>query len=402
MLQRATKLTFTWDLLAEVSIFILLTSFAFGMRHFNSLFVWIFFFYGCYKFSSREPLLSHTPINMAIAVFALSLFLPSIIRIGVHDTWMEGKKIVYSILLYCVLVDMMSRRRNFFQRISIYLVIVGSVLSVYSFLQAAHYLPSWMPHVMHLGRPSATFENINLFGLFLVAVIPMAFFWVCNLSSYGKFSALLALFLLVSSLVLTGNRSSMLGGIVFFVYVAVVQKRLKYLLLICGALLIIFPLVNFYHPVTGRFSELALSGGVHDRMGTWKRTWGMIRERPVLGYGIHTFFEASKGYAKKHNLQPEENHFPHFVLLEIWQASGIFALLSFLYLLYVYVMSLLPYARKSELIHVLVGTEIALFVSASVNVGLLSRYYGFLFWFFSGLLFGIVGLLRQKESITFS
>jgi len=388
------------DTSLELWIFLLWTSFASGMRHFNSILVWIFLFHVFYKMLTRERFFKRTPLDLPIVIFTVSVFLPSIIQIGFYDTWRAGKVIIYCIILYYVLVDCVCRRPGLVKRIAIFCVIIGVILGIYSLFQTVVDLKFTELKIEHLDRARALFSNENLLGFFLVGVIPLALYLFNKTTSVsGKGVSFLALVSMLAGLVVTGNRSSWLALIIVLIilFASGMRKGAQYTFLAAITIVVFFAFVFSFHLSSERISHTAVWNVMQDRWTTWERTMSIIKEEPVLGYGMNTFWNVYNEYIKKHNLSPDVDRFPHMFILEIWQVSGIFALLSFLYFLCRYVRTCWPYANKSETINTLICSSLALFISASVNVGLMSRYYNFLFWFFSGLLMGSIELFKQRE-----
>ncbi len=141
------------------------------------------------------------------------------------------------------------------------------------------------------GRFSGIFLNPNTLGLFLTLTIPfILWIYLCERKPVPYYFLLLALF----SLLLTGSRASMLVCALSSTYLIwLYHQHQKFLILfvvafaVCIAFFLgsLFDLSWFLDSEFIRWKNIQSGGG---RIEAWDAVIGLIKHRPILGYGFGT------------------------------------------------------------------------------------------------------------------
>ena len=299
------------------------------------------------EMNRNEKLLTDTAINLPfllVIVFSLLSFWNSVdiadsvkgmlklIKYGLiflicaqelKDT-RQAKRMIGSIILGAVLVSL----DGLWQLISGFDFIRGNRLQSAS---------------IDLARPTASFPNPNVMGIYLSALVPL----ILGLAIFLKPKLKIRIFLIVASMIaLTGvyitfSRGSGLGVFFSLLFLGILKKN-KLLTVILLILLVIFPFVmpkNIkgwakeirYNPLVFLFNQ--------DRLSMYQNTLNMIRHHPLVGVGVNTF---SKNYAK-YKLAKVEEQFPtldttytHNMYLQMGGEIGLLGLSAFLWLLFMF------------------------------------------------------------------
>ncbi|MDD5120671.1 MAG: O-antigen ligase family protein [Candidatus Omnitrophica bacterium] len=190
-------------------------------------------------------------------------------------------------------------------------------------------------------RPTASFPNPNVFGVYMSALTPVIFGLTFFYFSGRK--KILMFFLSVLAFIgiyLTLSRGSGLGVYLAVLFLSIAKRR-KILTTALIAVLIIFPFVmpkNIkewakqvnYNPLVFMCNQ--------DRISIYNNTINMIRHHPFIGVGLNTF---SKNYGK-YKLQSAEEYahtpdtiYAHNIYLHMAGETGLLGLFAFLGFLFV-------------------------------------------------------------------
>lgn len=261
-----------------------------------------------------------------------------------------------------------------------------------------------------LTRPTASFPNPNIMGIYLSALSPLviglALFLKTNKKE--KFLFVSAALLAVLGVYLTFSRGSGLG--LFFACLFLgIFKRNKSIIASLLVLLLLFTLFMpkkikdwtrdiSYNPLVFLFNQ--------DRLSMYRNTMNMIRHHPFIGVGVNTF---SKNYAKYKLKVAEEYHptpdttYTHNMYLQMAGEIGLPGFLAFLWLLFRFFKDNL-WTHKRLKDHFLQVTCMSLFagVSAFLINGMTetSLYYSrisMIFWYLIGCSLALRHFVKADE-----
>ena len=321
-------------------------------------------------------------LSLSVVLFLLAVIIPSAILIGPADTWREGKHVVYALGIFFVLVDWISYRPIVLRRYFFLLMILSVFLSLDSFLQ-------WFTGKdiigMELlgGRCTSVFTNPNYLCFFISGTIPVPVYFMHETkNAWIKTFCIVVLLFSYVTIIFAGVRSGLLALLIFLIFYLVRQEG-KVIWPLLG-LSIGSILLYFYDPIgiKGRFAGIFDHGDV--RLAIWKQTLVLIRQDPLWGKGLDTFKDLYPA------VKADEIFYssPHNFFLEIWQTSGILALLLFLYIIYKTVVLNVKHIRQERVCAYLFISTVMLFLTSAVSIPFFSKFVSFYFWFYFGLLIG--------------
>jgi O-antigen ligase/tetratricopeptide (TPR) repeat protein len=288
-------------------------------------------------------------------------------------------------------------------------LLVSSIVVLYGLLQLVHLDPFlWKESVPQTGRIFSTFGQPNFLGTWFLFVIPVAIYSLFLFKKFlARFFIVLLLGGLVSSLVFTLSRGAWLGtlvGIVFFFLVySFARKKKKMTLaitLIVVLMLILGIFVNLFDILPKesdsliwlRIRSLATFSGATSilRLKIWQAGLDIIKEKPILGYGLETqtfnfirYYEPSWAIYEKINICPDR---AHNEFLDLLLTSGILGLISFLILIgYFFWQGLKKLITRYSLLTILLLSGL-LAVLVSHQFSFPVTVTGLYFWLFLGLL----------------
>ena len=180
----------------------------------------------------------------------------------------------------------------------------------------------------HLRRISSSFVHPNDFGVYLlvITIIFMAFI----LSNTRKFRSKLTLavpFIITAiSLFLTRSRGAWLSFSASFLVLGA-AKTTKMVAVFLTLLLVIFVMLPY--TVQERIFDLTdfQSGTTWERIMLWKGTINMIKEHPILGFGVNTY---SRNFPKYKPGEYPDVRYSHNCYLHMASEIGIVGALIFL------------------------------------------------------------------------
>lgn len=207
-------------------------------------------------------------------------------------------------------------------------------------------------------RATAGFNAPTGLGAYLVMSIPVvAGLWKRPplKPGIGRVVITAGLGLMAYALILSFSRgawlSLIIGGIVAAAfYMAWKQgSRRQIIALLTGSILLVGLMSSYYIGNKDRFSSLNRSV-LNWRVEVWKDTVGMIKERPLFGYGINTYMRKFQWYRyDRLNVPKHKQHrstYAHNCYLQIAMESGLAGLAAFLWILYAYYRHLLAGVRS--------------------------------------------------------
>ncbi|MFQ5953261.1 MAG: O-antigen ligase family protein [Candidatus Omnitrophota bacterium] len=216
----------------------------------------------------------------------------------------------------------------------------------------------------YLRRISSSFVHPNDFGVYLIIVSTVFISFVLSRNSDLKYriSALIALLFSLGALFLTKSRGAWISFSAAFLVLGILKSR-RMVAVFLAILLVIFVMLPY--TAQERIFSLAdlKSGTTWERLMLWKGTINMIKEHPVLGFGINTY---SRNFPKYRPPDYPDARYSHNCYLHMASEVGIVgALLFLIFLVTVFVYSLMGILRMS------VGPR------KSISTGLFAGLVGF-------------------------
>jgi len=188
-------------------------------------------------------------------------------------------------------------------------------------------------------RASATFDHPNIFGTFLIAIIPFALL-AAPPQAAGRPTAVLrfvSVLLCAVAVILTFSRSAWLGlASAVAVLFLLRAGRARALLILCaGVLLAIALLPQNARTILWNRSSTTQSYDA-GRIYSYRTAAKMIGSHPLLGIGPGMFDSAYKTYGSPDEVYRQNKQHrmdAHNMFLDLWAEAGLLTLLPFLFLL---------------------------------------------------------------------
>lgn len=250
-----------------------------------------------------------------------------------------------------------------------------------------------------LKRISASFVHPNDFGAFIIMVLPLTFgfFWP-RLRKYKRI-ILAAVFLLgLYCLLKTFSRGAWLGFLVALVVFFLFYKKKVILLLLAviATTILIFP---------GGLEHLAAlfvqkHHTVWERTKLWQGTLNMIKEHPIIGFGINTFSKYFPQYKPK---DYPDIRYAHNCYLQMWAEIGIIGLSIFIAIIIV-VISITFYRLREKInsgfegfiLLALISGYTGFLVQSGLDTNLYSLVLTFHFWTLTAYIVSLNQYLKKK------
>jgi len=214
------------------------------------------------------------------------------------------------------------------------LSVVGSIMSVYAIIQKLGLdIFSTETTAIFEGRSFSTMGNPTSLGAFLLFPIwgEITLFSL-EKKKKNKIKNILALAIMLLALIFTRNRGSMLALMgAGFLHVLNKFKHKKKLL--AGLLISLAAIFSvFIYTYGGDTRSLG------SRLTIWDSSFEIIKESPVLGYGLESFAYLFESYVQPEFFEYEDYYNlvdrPHNEFLEMWIHLGLAGLIFYLIVLY--------------------------------------------------------------------
>lgn len=390
------KISFVINRLLEISLYLVPIFLIFKWSYATSVCVWIFGFYLLsILFEKRKPGFS-SPVRWAVVVFMFSVIIPSLMTIGVVDTWREGKHFLYGIGLFFVLMDQIQQKENILRRY-LWIMLALSVFVSLDTLWQFYTGTDLLGNVADEGRLPGVFSNPNYLGFFLSGIVPIHTYFLETRKLISE-KIFFSIFLLMSliAIALSGCRSAWGGIFLFYFFLLFYHSnkkvRLVYLVL---PLFFVTPILYFMDQkwMASRFIHVFFVDD--DRPTIWLNTIRMIREHPFVGQGLDSYKDLSPSVFYMGTNWKYSG--PHNFFLEVWQTSGIVAFFAFLYFLYKIIVVNIRYIKVRGEYVFLFPSAVLVFLSSVVSIPFFSKHTSLYLWLYFGLLSGAMQIRNSKD-----
>ncbi len=249
-------------------------------------------------------------------------------------------------------------------------------------------------------RVQSSLNSPNDLAAFLLLGLPLIFFLWLKENKWSLKSGLLALILVLSGLafLLTLSRSGFLALLLSLVAFAVVTGKKKVLIPLAAGLGLLFFSKAMRYNFFGSLNLQDITVG--ERLRFWTLTWEMIKENPLFGGGVNTFFQRFAAMAP-----PEELYrgYAHNCYLQMWSEVGLAGLLAFMVPPVFLLTRLLRRAAKEKtpfsLEHALWISLTAFFIQSFFDTNFYGLQTSLIFWIFWGFLASGVKVEQAKGPV---
>jgi len=322
-----------------------------------------------------------------------------------YPTRYEG---LTTVLMYIFMFLLASRNFEFnkkYYNIFIITIIILSVYAVFQYLGFDPIYKKWI-RIEFIGRGHSTFGNPNFLGTYLTLVLPIAVF---SFVKSGKWIYLLAAGLVYLSLLTSFTRSGWLGSftglailVIFFLKYEYNKKHLAIIIISFLIITVITEIQTEGRVISRLFSiskdagkVLTQAEGYEDaganRIFIWKRVIPMIKERPLLGFGLETLGvvfserhmdEVVAEYGRLIIFDKAHNEYLHMAY-----STGIPSLLIYLVLVGSILKRAFSRVKGNHMMIPLIASIIGYLVQAFFNLSVVTVAY--IYWIFLGILLRI-------------
>ena len=231
-----------------------------------------------------------------------------------------------------------------------------------------------------------------------LSIISLGFF-LSNKYKILSFFSFIAGYLI---LLLTGTTGPFISFIITFIIMIIylsIKKKINYKKMIISIIIIVSmysldfmngknisnDLVSHTKYIFNSSDKMNTNRLGNGRIGLWIKTWDLIKEKPLIGYGPDNLgLVYKRDPNEKYNLDKAHN-----IYLHIWVSSGVFALIS--YLMFVLFTVIKGLKNKDTIICILTFGIIAYSIQGFFNINVLEVTPYF---------YVIMGLILNRECLT--
>lgn len=148
------------------------------------------------------------------------------------------------------------------------------------------------------GRYIFTFSGTNRAGFYLGVTLTISMYFFIRQESFSwKLDALLPVIcwlIVFAGLFLIKERKVIIFVVMNAMILLLVYRHYKAVIISAvalGIILAVVPLPERYHP-----RELVSGRSIQLRFNAWETAWGLFKQKPLIGYGFHSFKRASEKY----------------------------------------------------------------------------------------------------------
>jgi len=389
----------------------------------------LFFSYQEWKATSLDK-----PVIFYLILGCLSL----IWSVNIYNSILALPIFLAGPVLYFIVSNSM-REQNKIEKLLLVIIIMGTVMGAYGILQYLGIDFGFWGGNVGRGQVFGLFGNVNYFAEYLILPLALVIGFIFSKTQiFHRIFLLVAFIIMSAAIFLTFTRGSYLAiaisiPVIFFLYYRSssndTNKKYYKKIILLFLLLTIIALVMIYIPnplnqenkplgrLRSRVTIESLTSGhnVVRRIATWKFTWMMIEDYPLLGSGVGTYGYQSLKYQADFFAQGQNRDiYPHgFAVqahneyLQIWSELGIIGLLLFLWIIFNYYRNILIHFRmmgeKEKAITIgLAGGLTAVLIDALFGFPLQLAASISLFWMSLGFTSAQINIANTREKMLIS
>lgn len=290
--------------------------------------------------NSKKHKFKRTSFDLELFIFGAIVFLSFVFSINKYRSLYVFLGLAGCIGIYYLLVDNFSR--DMWRKLLGLVIFIGTGLSFYGLLQYFGYLSHfwWIS-----GRSLAsTYVNHNHFAGYLELIIPLTLGFIFDNRKKAlayRLVLIAALALMVSAFVLSQSREAWLClsaslivmGVLLLRRAGFSRRRIVLLFLL---VIFVFVLISFISPQALRQAGKIMitdseKESVEDRYKIWQGSISMIKDKPLLGWGVGTFAQGFLRFKPK-DLEKKAD-FAYNDYIQVAAESGVFGLIAILWIL---------------------------------------------------------------------
>ncbi len=311
--------------------------------------------YGIRLFRDKSMKFRVTVLDYFVILFGIVLFYSSITSYTPGNSMFTLLIYIAYIIFYFILVNTIKTRQQLYTLAAL-LVLSTTVTSLYGLYQlktVGATSEAWVDTTLFediKARVGSTFENPNVFGEYLVLVVPVAIAmlwgqkgWITKLLTLGLTAIMLV------CLVYTYSRGAYVGLMLALALFAVLRDRRFVILGVIGLLMLPFVLPP---SVINRFTSI---GNLSDtsssyRISVWLGSLKVVQDYWPSGIGLG--LEPFKLVYPKYSLNAAYAHHSHNIYIQLLIETGITGFAVFISMMVVYYKSMLSgfYRTKDKFI----------------------------------------------------
>jgi O-antigen ligase len=297
-----------------------------------------FFFFLVHALTNKEFKFVRTPLDIPIAIFAIIILFSTVTSYEIISSTKVFLAYFMFMLSYYMITNSIKTKKQLYS-IIYSMLFVGVIVALYGIYQYVFGFAEgtiWTDNDMFniKTRVVSTFSNPNVLGEYLLLLLPISMGYILSRKNYhGKAFNLIATALLGLCMIFTYSRGNWIGLIVatilFFMFYN--GKFVWW-----GMLLMLF--VPLFLPET-IMDRLLSIGNTADtstsyRVSIWYGTCRMLKDYWLTGVGLgtHAFNKVYPNYAYANVVSQH----PHNVYLHFLSENGIFGLLIFVIIIFIF------------------------------------------------------------------
>lgn len=255
------------------------------------------------KILKKERLLRRDPVNIPLLLFFIIMCASAINTVSLYDTIKGGIfRFAQYIFIFYIVKEEVKDKAQINKILSA--LVLGAVLAsadgIFQVITGRDFIRGYQP-ILNIGllRATAGFKDANILGIYLSAIVPLilglGFYYFKRLKK--AFFCLLS-FLVLTGIVLTYSRPTLLAVYAVLLFFGLVKKT-KALLFLLLAFTMVSPFLlpksvkNWAKEV--EYSPLRFMCN-DDRIAVYRNSFHMIKAHPLIGVGANTFMKSYKMY----------------------------------------------------------------------------------------------------------
>lgn len=262
-------------------------------------------------------------------------------------------KFLTGVMMFILVYGNIENEQDFlsFAKSLVYCSIVPMCFGYYQYVTGTGH--AWAGAFYKGSRIDSFLGEYNAYGEFLCLIICAAIVWLCQeINRRKRILVALALVSLVISLVLCLSRGSWISlvfglGVASLRFRRHINMRLMVIGFTVGALAFAPIVVNRFQDLTVK-TEAGHKNTLAGRAKHWQEIFGLVMERPFLGYGAGTAVEVMKERLGGEVF--EKSMAPHNDYLLLWFECGLFSMVA--YIIFLATNTIYFLTRRSRLVMV--------------------------------------------------